>query len=582
MSKIEESNTNISKSKYFMPMILIIIYIAIALLISVVVKFSMATDENNAVVSITDNNGDQALLNGKYDMAISEYNSLQQNEQWPIWTLKIGEVYSIQGDYKKSNEFIQKAYEARNKSIDTQSAGIEGFEEKDKELAEGIVINSFINGEYQKAKEYGEFFLGLYPDDSELLKAMFGVYIANNEKDEAKKIISNFSEAENDSSSLITAAKMNLLLKNYEEGLKQIENAYKLDENNIIILDTIDDAAKYNKDTIIKEINKLKEKDKNNSVYDLFLARVYCSDSAYISKADEIMKKLEEDYAENNNYLFTKVQMNINQKENKSAEKILDDIMDNNEGTYIAEYADSLKCYYEKKYDDAIKAAKRCIYLNKDYLNSYSSLIPSILLGQNKTSEEEPYLRIALTKEPFNFGNIITIAEYYKDVLQDSSKGLYYYTLASKINNDNAEIYYKMGLIQYKNQRIDEAVEFLKNSTSLDKANPKYFRALGAVYLETGKSEEGINQIRKAYDIDKEDIATLNDAAYYYIYSEHNVTRAMSNIKAAYEGIDEKTSESEKAIITDNYNRIKVLYDSSKKDNSSNKNEIVSEVKLIY
>ena len=32
-----------------------------------------------------------------------------------------------------------------------------------------------------------------------------------------------------------------------------------------------------------------------------------------------------------------------------------------------------------------------------------------------------------------------------------------------------------------------------------------------------------MSQIRKAYDIDNNDIATLNDAAYYYIYVEHNI-----------------------------------------------------------
>ena len=139
-----------------------------------------------------------------------------------------------------------------------------------------------------------------------------------------------------------------------------------------------------------------------------------------------------------------------------------------------------------------------------------------------------------------------------------------------------------MALLQYNNQRVDEAVDLLKKSISLNSKDPKYYRTLGCIYLEQNKSEDGMSQIRKAYDIDNNDIATLNDAAYYYIYVEHNISRAMTNIKAAYEGITETTSSTEKQIITDNYNRIKVLYDSSKDSSSSNKNGVVSEVKLIY
>ncbi|ETJ29105.1 Tetratricopeptide repeat protein, partial [human gut metagenome] len=79
-------------------------------------------------------------------------------------------------------------------------------------------------------------------------------------------------------------------------------------------------------------------------------------------------------------------------------------------------------------------SAKKTIMLNGNYVKTYSSLIPSIAFKQNKLLEEEPYIRIALNKEPFNFDFMITAAEYYKEVLQDSSKGMYYYTMASKIN----------------------------------------------------------------------------------------------------------------------------------------------------
>ena len=191
LKKNNERKTNISKFEYFLPTILMIIYILVAMIIVVVVKFSMSGED--VAVSISRNSGEEAFFNGKYDMAVSEYNLLQETEEWPIWNLKISEIYSVKGDYKKSNELIQKVYEARNRIIDTKNVNLEEFEEKDRELANGIVFNSFMNGEHKKALEYGEFFLKSYPDDIKLLKTMFSVYIANKDMDKAENIIDIFA-----------------------------------------------------------------------------------------------------------------------------------------------------------------------------------------------------------------------------------------------------------------------------------------------------------------------------------------------------------------------------------------------------
>ena len=580
LKKNNEYKTNISKFEYFLPTILMIIYILVAMIIVVVVKFSMSGED--VAVSISRNSGEEAFFNGKYDMAVSEYNLLQETEEWPIWNLKISEIYSVKGDYKKSNELIQKVYEARNRIIDTKNVNLEEFEEKDRELANGIVFNSFMNGEHKKALEYGEFFLKSYPDDIKLLKTMFSVYIANKDMDKAENIIDIFAEKETNYDDLVTAAKMNILIGRYEIGLKQLENAYKLDENNISVFDAIEDAARYNKNNVVSEIERIIDKNEKNNVYKLFLAKVYSIDSHDMSKCEEIVNELKESYSENINYLLIKMKIYVEQDENKKAENVLEEISELNEENFISEYTESLKFYYEGKYDEALKAAKRSISLNKDYSKLYSSLIPSILLGQNKPAEEEPYLRTALSMEPFNFSCMITIAEYYTNVMQDSSKGLYYYTLASEVNPKNSDVYYKMALIKYRNQRVEEAISLLKKSISLNSKDAKYYRTLGSIYLEENKNEDGITQIRKAYEIDKEDIATLNNAAYYYIYVDHNISRAMSNMKAAFKGLNETTSSSVRDIITDNYNRIKALYDSSKDSDSSNRKEVISELKLIY
>lgn len=63
---------------------------------------------------------------------------------------------------------------------------------------------------------------------------------------------------------------------------------------------------------------------------------------------------------------------------------------------------------------------------------------------QDKSENAEPYFRTALYKEPFNYNILIKLAEYYGNTVKDSSRALYYYTLASKMNPNDAEVYYNM------------------------------------------------------------------------------------------------------------------------------------------
>ena len=52
------------------------------------------------------------------------YTELQEKEEWPIWNVKIAEIYSVKGDFVKSNEIIENVYETRNKIIDTKKEEI--------------------------------------------------------------------------------------------------------------------------------------------------------------------------------------------------------------------------------------------------------------------------------------------------------------------------------------------------------------------------------------------------------------------------------------------------------------------------
>lgn len=115
---------------------------------------------------------------------------------------------------------------------------------------------------------------------------------------------------------------MKLFIGKYEDGLKLLEEAYKINENNINIFDALEDVSRYNKNTIIDSINKLIEKDKNNQSYKLFLAKIYSLSSSDIVKCQEIMNELEEEFSDNTNYLFIKVKINAEANDKKEIESI--------------------------------------------------------------------------------------------------------------------------------------------------------------------------------------------------------------------------------------------------------------------
>ena len=177
--------SDLRKNKYFIPAITMVISLSITIGITVMVKSIVGT--NKEEVSIATNTAEAAFYNRKYDAAIAGYTELQEKEDWPIWNAKIAEIYSVKGDFVKSNEILKKVYETRNKIIDTKKEEMDTIADKDRELTNYIVFTTLMNGEEKKALEYGEIFLQNYPSDKNLLKTMFTVYMANGNKEKAKK-----------------------------------------------------------------------------------------------------------------------------------------------------------------------------------------------------------------------------------------------------------------------------------------------------------------------------------------------------------------------------------------------------------
>ena len=376
---------------------------------------------------------------------------------------------------------------------------------------------------------------------------------------------------------MLAYAQMNFIIGNYEGALTTLNNAWKIDRDSLRIFDALEMVK--SKSILVDTCVKLQEKNKNQEGYKALLAKSYSLTEDKKDKSLSIIEELKKSVIESAN--IDLLEYNLVKDNEEKRDNVIESLVDKyDEDTLVGEYVRAIKSYNNKKYDDAFKYAKKCIVLDKNYNGTYYNLINEIKAAQQKPEGAEPFMLNALYNKTYDYNNLIRNAEYYKGVLKDSNKALHYYELASVIDDKNSEIYYNIGLIQFTNQRVDEAVKSIKKSISVNSKIAKYYRTLGCIYLEKKDSEASIDYIRKAYSIDENDILTLNDAAYYYAVIDNNIDRAMTNIKSAYKGIDDKTSEENKKIITDNYNRIKVAFDSSNRDNSTKSK--VSELKLIY
>lgn len=575
---IKDYKSALGKNKYSIPILTMVLYLSIAVGITIMMKSVVGTNKEEA--SIATNAGEASFYNGKYDIAVAEYTKLQEKEEWPIWNARIAEIYSVKGEFVKSNEILGKVYETRNKIMDTKKEEGNTLEDKDEELTNYIVFTTLMNGESKKALEYGELFLIDHPDDKNLLRTMFSVYMVNGNKDKAKKIVDNYPSDDESANDLAILARMYMLIDDFDKGFSILKEAWYKDKNEIKIFDVIAQIADYNKADVLDKISKLEKKEPDELAYKIWKAKIYSMSKDYADKAEELVTNLEKEDAGNINLMLIKANMYQSQGETEESKEVLKEIINDEPDSFIGYHAAAWQAYNNNRYDEAFKNAERSILMYKDYPDNYGFLIPEIMAKQNKSEGAEPYFRTALYKEPFNYNIIVKTAEYYGNTLKDTTKALHYYELASKVKPNDAEIYYNMALIKINNQREDEAIELLKKSISINNKTSKYHRALGTVYLNKEKSEEAIKEIRNAYAIDKNDILTLNNAGCYYIAIEGDVDRGMINLKAAYDGINEKTSAEDKQTIIDNYNRVKNLSDAYNKRNGATL--MVPDLKLFY
>lgn len=544
-----------------------IVTISGVMLFAFLVMFTCQKIMGDKAIDIATNKAEASFFEGNYDIAILEYEKLQEDEEWPIYTVKIAEVYSVKGDYEKSNSLLEQAYQKRNELIDEN--GKSKYNDVDGELGNLIAFTFLMNGENAKALEYGEMFMNQNAEDKTIERTMFTIYMVNGEKEKARNIIKEYNVDKESSYDLALYARMNMLLDDWDKGYEILKDAWYKNKDEIKVYDVIAQISSYNRDAVIMKLTELIEANPDEVCYKVWLAKCYSMLEETTNEANALVEELEgKDVGE---IVFKTIIAKIDQHlgNNEEAEKLLNSVIENDENSYFGYHTSAWYYFDLGDYDKAFELCKKSILANKDYPDNYGFLIPEIMIKKEQSAIAEPYLRMAIEKEPFNYNILLKIADYYSYTTHNKSKAYKYYNLASLVKPNDPEILYNMANIKIEEEKNGEAIDLLKKCTELDEQSTKYYRTLGTVYLNEGKTDEAITAIRAAYAVDKSDIKTLNNAGVFYIAMEGEVERGMVNIKAAYDGLTDSVDIETRNVISENYQKAKTLYDAYNKEDGS-------------
>lgn len=531
---------------------------------------------DSVTVNIVKNSGEESFYLGEYDNTIEEYEKLDKNEEWPIYKVKIAEVCSAKGDYERANIFIDEAYETRNSLIENDKEGT--YKEKDAELGNYITLISLFDGKDKMALEYGEIFLKENPDDKALQRTMFTVYLLLKDENKAEEVLEKYSVDEENSYDLALYARMNMLINKWDEGFEYLKKAWNLNKDEVKVFDIISQEASYDKEKIINKLKELSEKEPEEIAYKAWLVKCYTMSDKTMNEAEQLYKEIKKE--DLGKYVFNTVAAKLYQykEENVKANELIRNVI--YEKNLIG-YQTTAWYYYDKKeYDKAIEYCKKGILENSEYPDNYGFLMTDIMIKKGEPELAEPYFRTALIKEPFNYNIILKVADYYQYTMNNLEKAYEYLNFASLIKPNNVNIYYNMAMTKINLRKSDEAIELINKCISLDEENEKYHRALGTIYLEEGNKDKALEEVKLAYNINNDDILTLNNAGCYYISVENNIPRGYENIKGAYDKISNNTDEETKKYITKNYEKAKALFDEY--NNDSDKKLEIPDLHLFY
>ncbi|WP_195964452.1 tetratricopeptide repeat protein [Clostridium cuniculi] len=541
-----KENKEVNKeNKYIGSIVTLVLSIVFAFIVLMSIQLIMG----DKTVTISNNKAEQYYYDGKFDDAINEYMLMQNDDVWPIWTVKAAEVYSVKGDIAQADNLLREAIVKRDKVMLENE---DKYIDQDKELINQVVFTFYINNELDQAESLGEYYLTTYSTYKPLLKTMFAVYLANGDTQSAKEIVDLYPVDEESAYDLAVLAKMQIMLGNYEDGLDNLKKSYNLDKNEIKSFDVIMETCEFDKSKLLNEINKLSEENPKEEAYQVWLEEINALDESNMDLTESIIDEI------NNNI----------------------DVDNLDKDSYVYNYVEAWNYYNKGQYDKALEACNAAIVANPEYENTFGILIPKILIATENSDKVEGYFRTAIYNEPFNYNLITSIGKIYENDLQNYDKAKETFNFVLSLNKDEDALYYNLAFVDLAMENTDEAIKDLKKAISINKNNYKYYRTLGTVYFNNKDYDEAIEGIRKAYSLNENDVLSLNNAACYYVMVDKDIWRGYSNIESAYNDMPSDLDQDLKDLITRNYEAIKKVYDKYVNDESTAIN--LDNLELVY
>ena len=526
-----------------------IVTLVLSLVFAFVVLVSIQAIMGEKTVSITVNKAEQYYYDGKLDDAINEYMTMQNDDIWPIWTVKAAEVYSVQGDVTQSDNLLREAMVKRDKAM---LEGGDKYIEQDKELINQVVFTFYINNELDQAESLGEYYLTKYSTYKPLLKTMFAIYLAKEDTKSAEEIVKSYPVNEEDAYDLAVLAKMEMMLGNYDDGLSNLKKSYNLDKNEIKSFDVIMETSEFDKDKLLNKLKELSEEAPKEEAYKVWIDEINMLDSSNMDLDEAITNEIND---------------NIN-------------IEALDKDSYVYNYAEAWNYYNKGQYDKALEYCNAAIVANPEYENTFGILMPKILIANGNANKIEGYFRTAIYNEPFNYNLITSMGKVYESDVQNYDKAKASLNFALSLNKDEDALYYDLAFVDMDMENTDEAIKDLNEAISINKDYYKYYRTLGTVYFNDKNYEKAIENIRKAYSLNEKDVLSLNNAACYYIMVDKDIWRGYSNIESAYNDMPSDLEQVSKDLITKNYEKIKKVYD--KYVNDENTAVEINDLELSY
>lgn len=537
------------KTEFFEPTFIITLTLLFGLIVICSMK-SIMGDTTNVVIA--NNIAEEYFYEGKYEEALSEYERMQQKEQWPSYKLKMAEIHSIKGEYDKSNNLLKESMIIRNKLVEDKIKYIE----EDKEFINNVVFTFYMNGQYEEAISIGEDYLENVNSYKPLVQTLYSIYLTSGQTHKAESMLKSYSLDEKSVSDLSNYSKMQMMIGNFDEGLTTLKKAWDLDRNEVRIFDSISEVLYYDKDQIINKIIEFDQKNIDEPFYKVLKAKVYSLSKETVDLAEETINSIDDEISLVNINMI-KGQVYTSQNRKDEGKKAFEEVIEYDKDSFLANYLEGWNYYNQGDYNKAYEYAKKSIIDDNTYYNTWGLLIPEVMNQLKKPESVDGYFRVALNKNPLNYNLIIKIAEYYKDIKLNYDKAKEYYLIALGMNPKKDEVYYNLASVELLRENYEVAAEYLESAVSINTLDSKYYRTLSYVYLQIGDNEKAIENIRNTYALNENDLLNLNNAACYYITVEDDIWRAYSNIEATYNEIPANIDEESKKIITENYNKIK-------------------------